>query len=212
MSELAGPPRRDAAASSLLAATGFAGIALVTLGAGPAILFLVLAAFSFLAAVAVRRPVIGWQQALIAVLLVVLFIPIRRYRFPGDLPFQLEPYRVLVALILAGWAASLLADSRVRLRRSGFEGPIAAVVLTTIASIATNPARFAAHESSVIKSLTFFLSFVLVFYFVVSVVRRPAMAQFAAKTLVVGGAVVAALAILESRTGATPFARLDALF
>ena len=211
MSELAGPPRRDAAASSLLAGTGFAGIALVTLGAGPAILFLVLAAFSFLAAVAVRRPVISWQQALIAVLLVVLFTPIRRYRMPGDLPFQLEPYRVLVALIVGAWIASLLVDSRTRLRRSGLEGPVILILVTTVASVLVNPERLDALQPTVVKSLTFLLSFFVVFYLVVSVVRTKATADVLAKTLVAGGAAVALLAVLEARTGMTPFTKLDAV-
>jgi polysaccharide biosynthesis protein PslJ len=210
MSALAPPPRREATAAPLLAVTGLAVVA-AGLVAGTETFAAVVAGCLLLSAIAVGRPSLPWERVLGVLLIVILFIPIRRYRFPGDLPFQLEPYRLLVAVILAGWAASLLADSRVRLRRSGFEGPIAAVVLAIIASIATNPARFAAHESNVIKSLTFFLSFVLVFYLVVSVVRRPAIAEFAAKTLVAGGAVVALLAILESRTGASPFTRLDSV-
>ena len=52
-------------------------------------------------------------------ILVILFIPIRRYSLPGNLPFELEPYRLLVMLLLVGWGASLLVDPRIRFRRTG---------------------------------------------------------------------------------------------
>ena len=211
MDELARPPRRDAAATSLLVASALAVLS-AGLVAGTEVSAAALAGGLLLSAVAVSRPSVPWQHVLGALLIVILFIPIRRYRLPGDLPFQLEPYRLLVALILAGWGASLLADARVGLRRSGLEGPIAAIVLTTVASIVANPGRVGPLESNVVKALTFFLSFVLVFYFVVSVARTRAIIDVAVKTLVAGGAVVALLAIVEARTGFTPFGKFDALF
>src|SRR6266550_4406521 len=39
------------------------------------------------------RALLSWRAALTTLLLVVLFIPIRRYALPGNMPFQLEPYR-----------------------------------------------------------------------------------------------------------------------
>ena len=39
-----------------------------------------------------------WSTLLIGLVLVILFIPIRRYTLPGSLPFDLEPYRVMVAV------------------------------------------------------------------------------------------------------------------
>ena len=41
-----------------------------------------------------RKSCAGRSSALV---LVVLFIPIRRYTLPGGLPFQLEPYRLMTA-------------------------------------------------------------------------------------------------------------------
>src|SRR5919106_2429308 len=120
MSELAPPPRREAAVAPLLAVTGLAVVA-AGLVAGTETFAAVVAGCLLLSAIAVGRPSLPWERVLGALLLVILFIPIRRYRFPGDLPFQLEPYRVLVALVVMGWIASLLVDPRVRLRRSRFE-------------------------------------------------------------------------------------------
>ena len=56
---------------------------------------------------------IPWPRLIAALVLIILFIPIRRYTLPGHLPFQLEPYRVFVALLVLGWvglAARRLAD------------------------------------------------------------------------------------------------------
>jgi polysaccharide biosynthesis protein PslJ len=203
-------PHRSAAAESLLLAFGALALALA-LFAEVSVLG-VAAGFCIGGAVAVRRPMIAWRHALVMLLIVILFVPIRRYRFPGDLPFQLEPYRLLVALLLVGWIASLLVDERVRLRASGFEVAIGLVLTSVVVSIAVNPDRFAESQSTVLKGLTFFISFVAIFYLVVSVVRSGEVVDVLVKTLVAGGALVGLLAVLEARAGITPFTRLHEVF
>ncbi len=212
MRALVAVPRADGAGPSFLVAAASGVLALAVAAGGQRTPLLAAAAGALvLGAVLVRRPYIRWETILVVLVLVILFIPIRRYTMPGNLPFQLEPYRVLVALVLAGWGAALLADPRVRLSRSGLDGPVTLVLLAVLGSVAANPDRFAATESTALKALTFFLSFVLVFYLVVSVVRTEAAATVVVKTLVAGGAVLAVLAVLEARTGVTPFTRLDAV-
>ncbi len=169
MSEALAPGRRDAAAAWALTAAALALMAAGMTASRPATA-VVGAAVLALAAVVVARPVLPWSHLLVALVLVILFIPIRRYTFPGKLPFQLEPYRVLVAFLIVGWVAALLVDRRVRLRRSGLEGPIFLIVFAVAASIAVNPERVSALQPTVLKAATFFLSFVIVFYLVVSVV------------------------------------------
>src|SRR5919205_3174499 len=51
------------------------------------------------------QTLLAWRNLLALLIVVILFIPIRRYALPGDLPFQLEPYRLLVFLIVAAWVA-----------------------------------------------------------------------------------------------------------
>src|SRR5688500_16876004 len=63
-----------------------------------------------------RRSLLQWPSLLAALILVILLIPIKRYRIAVDLPFELEPYRIAVVLIAAVWGSSLLIDRRVRLR------------------------------------------------------------------------------------------------
>jgi polysaccharide biosynthesis protein PslJ len=94
-------------------------------------------------------------------------------------------------------------------RRSGFDGPIALMLAAIAGSIAVNPARATAYEPIVLKGLTLFLSFVLIFYFAVSVLRSREAVDAVVKTLVIGGSVLALLAVVEARTGLTPFVGLD---
>ena len=122
-------------------------------------------------AVLVENPVLGWRGLVTGLLLIILFIPIRRYVLPGNLPFQLEPYRLYVILLVGGWFLALLADPRVKLTRTGFERPLGLLLFAVIASEVTNPARVNSLSSYVLKSMTFFLSFLFVVYVIASVIR-----------------------------------------
>src|SRR5688500_12634475 len=53
-----------------------------------------------------RSAYLRWPHLLGALILVILLIPIRSYALPANLPFQLELYRVIVALLVLGWVAS----------------------------------------------------------------------------------------------------------
>lgn len=201
------PSSRVAPDHSLVLLTGGFGIiaAAILLGGGAAVVAV---------AVAFGMAVVAWQQAVrwpaIAafVLGVVLFIPIGRYSIPIQLPFDLEPYRLVVALVLVFWMAALLVDPDVRLRRTPFDIPIAIIVLAVLGSVAANPGRVLPLQAAVLKALTFFVSFVLVYYLFVSVVRTRRTVETLTKVLVSGTAVVAALAIVEQRTGFNAFDRM----
>jgi polysaccharide biosynthesis protein PslJ len=155
------------------------------------------------------RFLLAWQNLLALLIAVILFVPIRRYALPGNLPFEMEPYRLLVLLIVAGWLASLLVDPRVRWRRSGLEGPLALVVVAIVGSVLANPGRVASVSSESIKQLSFFASFLLVFYLIVSVVRTQATVDFLVRMLVGGGAIVGFLTIVEARTHYNVFNHLE---
>ena len=146
------------------------------------------------AVVALARPTtVGWDRLIALILVVVLFVPIGRYRLPGSLPFNLELYRVVVALCILVWAASLLVDSRVRLRSTAFDRPLALIVACVLASEITNPGRVNAYGSHVIKSLTFFLSFILVYYLTATTLQRRGSIEMLLKLVTVSGAVIGVL-------------------
>ena len=158
-----------------------------------------------------HRSLLRWQALLNALIVVIFFIPIRRYALPGGLPFQLEPYRILIAFIAAGWIASLLVDPRVRLRRSNFDAPLLAVAMSILASVVWNHSRINALgvQSEVTKRLTFFLSFFLIVYLFASVVRTYAALDAIARTLVAAGGFLALTALVESVTHYNVFNHLQ---
>jgi hypothetical protein len=159
------------------------------------------------------RALLQWHALIALMILVILFIPIKRYRMPGDLPFELEPYRVVVALVAAAWISSLLIDPRVRMRASGFEIPLLMFAAAALGSYLVNDSRIAALgvESKVIKELTFLVSFLVVVYIIASVARSSRNLDFILQILVVGGAVIALFAIVEGRTGFNPFNHLSVI-
>lgn len=152
-----------------------------------------------------------WDRLIAALLLVIFFIPIGRYSFPSTLPFELEPYRVYVAAFVALWVVALLVDPRVRARRSGLEGPIVVLLLVIMLSEVVNRGTISEQNlyPEVAKQLTFFLSFVAVFFALVSLVTTRAAVDRVLKVLVGGGAVVAVSSIAEARTGYNVFAHLQ---
>jgi len=157
-----------------------------------------------------HRVLLSWQWLVAGLLLVILLIPIRRYRMPVELPFELEPYRLVVALVATAWITSLLIDPRVRLRATGFELPLLLFAAAAVGSYLANGARVNALgvDSRVVKELTFLASFMLVVYLVTSVVRTIGALDFLLCVLVASGAVIALFAIVEGRTGFNPFNHL----
>jgi hypothetical protein len=157
------------------------------------------------------RSLFRWHSFVGLILAVVLFVPIGRYKLPGSLPFNLELYRVVVALVVAIWLASLLVDPRVRWRSTPFDRPLLLLLASILLSEVTNPGRVNLYGSFVAKTLTFFLSFVLVYYVAATQVRRRESIDFLLRFLTVGGAVIGALGIVERRTHFNAFNHLHSL-
>ncbi len=155
--------------------------------------------------VAGRRVLLAWQTLLGLILAVILFIPIRRYTIGGGLPIELEPYRLLIATVLGCWFCALAADPKVNWRSTGFAAPIITLLVAIVGSLALNLPRVDAVNTYVVKQITFFGSYLLVVYFVTSVLRRGAQLDRMLQLLVAGGAVVACFALYEWRTGTNYF-------
>jgi polysaccharide biosynthesis protein PslJ len=160
----------------------------------------------------VSRARIDWRWVIAAILAVILFVPMRRYVFPVNLPFEVEPYRILVAFVFLLWALSLLAQRDVAIRRSGLDGPMLLFAFSLVASDFANPARMAEYQSFVLRGLTLALSVVVFFYFVVSVVRTYSQVLTIVKLLVAGNTLLAVLALIETRTGWSLFDHVHQFF
>jgi len=196
-------------------ALGVAGAAtvLVTLAAAgfqlPVLAALAVISAVLLAAVT-HRFFLRWEIQVSVIALTALLIPLGRYELPGNLPFNLEPYRLLVALIGAAWFANLLSDPALRWKRIGLFGPLLAMFLAILASDALNTARIERYDilAEVAKSLSLFLSYLLVLLFVTSVITRREQLDTVVKALVGGGAIVAFFTLVQYHTGFNVFDHL----
>jgi hypothetical protein len=153
-----------------------------------------------LVVVSYQDTLLAWRTMLGVILLIIVFIPIRRYTVGGSLPIELEPYRIVIALVLACWFCALAADPDVRWRRTGLEAPIGALLLAMLLSMAANIERVNAAGEQVLKQFTFFLSYFLVVYFIASVIRSRKDLDRMLKLLVAGGTIVAVASLIEWKT------------
>jgi hypothetical protein len=170
------------------------------------------AALTVLGAVVAPR-LRSWRALISAIVLIILFIPMKRYMLPASLPIRLEPYRFVVAVVVLIWLTSALIDPRVRFRRTHvIDLPLLAFVLAVAGSEIVNHARVSIVGSDVLKALLFLASFVAVLFLVVSLLRSLDDIEFVVRMLVAGGAVVAFFALVESRTGYNVFDHLSQVF
>jgi polysaccharide biosynthesis protein PslJ len=151
---------------------------------------------------------ISWHAVVGLVIVVIFFIPIKRYTLPGSLPFDLEPYRVIVALCVGCWLTSLLLDRRLRLRGTPLDVPLGMILVAVLGSILLNSARVSATGLTAPKALTFFLSYVCVYYLLASVVTDTDAVDRLVRLIVACGGVLGGLALLESRTNYNVFDHL----
>jgi polysaccharide biosynthesis protein PslJ len=185
-------------------------VAAVAVGVNAIFLMGLVAAVTGLAAT--HHWLLRWQTLLIFVVVAILFVPMKRYAlFPGALPFQLEPYRILIACVALAWLGTVLIDPASRIRRTGFEGPFWTLMAVTMLSIAVNAGRVSGLGVSdvVLKKVTFLASFCIITYLVSSTIVRRSDIDVLVKVLVGAGALVAAVALYESRSGVNYFDQLQ---
>jgi len=203
-------PRRGAALA--IGVAGAAGL-LVSTAFGPkAVVFgaVGLLAATLLALRDQTSPVFTWPNAFAALIAIVWLIPIKLYSLPIALPFNLEIYRVFLLLLIFAWAiAGIMGQAGVS--AAGHGKPF---VLLTAGAIATQIAYMRGLASDVesteaLKSLSYFLSFMVAFLLIASLVKSVGEVNRLVAVLVGGGAIVGMTALYESRTGHNLFGNLE---
>jgi hypothetical protein len=182
-------------------------------GKNPVLLALPVAAGAIFAAI--HRWLLQWRVLIAITFWIILLIPMKRYALlPGSLPFQIEPYRLMIAGVAAGWVGSLLVERHMRIRRTGLEVPLLGYVFAVLVSVAANSGRVAylGVGGEVTKKVTFLLSFVIMVYLVSSVITRRRDLEMLVRVLVSAGAFVAICSLYESRSGVNIFDRLHSVF
>jgi polysaccharide biosynthesis protein PslJ len=162
-------------------------------------------AFVFLAAclAAVREttaPVFTWRTGIVVLVLVIWLVPIRNYRLPVELPFNLEIYRLLLLALAFAWLIAAAAR-RTRFETADHGKPLALLAAAAVASVIANVGAIneAGLQTEAVKALSFFVSFLIAFVLVASTVKNMRDVDTALVSIVLGGAIVAAAAIYESR-------------
>jgi O-antigen ligase len=123
---------RVVVAALALAITAVSAIALLP----PLVAAAALIAISLL--VIFRRVVFTWSAMIVSLAAVVMFVPARRYAIPIPLPFQLEPYRLVLGIVIVALVVALLLNPGVRWRPVAFGWPIAAFLVTVLVSLVVN--------------------------------------------------------------------------
>jgi hypothetical protein len=143
----------------------------------------------------------GWTTALGVLVFVIWLVPIKSYTLPVHLPFSLELYRLLLILYLFAWLVAAFVGAG-RVTAAGMARPVALLAGVGFLSILTNLQSIAdaGLQTQAIKSLSYFVGFLAAYLLVCSTVRSiPAIERLLA-SLVVGGTLVAAAALYESRS------------
>ena len=164
-----------------------------------------------LVAFATHRYLLRWHVLAIVVVLCLLLIPIGRYDFPINLPFNMEPYRAMVMVVALLWLASLLGQPGTTWRRTGMFLPLFLVSVTIIISIGVNIPRLALPgvEEAVVKQVSMFASFIFVLLFMSAVIQTREQLDAVVKALVAGGAIVSFFSLVQYHTGFNLFDHLD---
>jgi hypothetical protein len=149
-----------------------------------------------------RRQVFTWTTMMFVLTAVVLFIPIRRYALPIPIGFALEPYRLLIAGLIAALAISVMLRGSAGWKPVVWGWPIAIFLWTAFFSIMVNSVAltqsgFIGGGFSNIFQLAFLLSTIVL---VRQMLSTQKITLLLLNLIVFGGAVIGVLAFFERVT------------
>ncbi len=155
-------------------------------------------------------PTVTWPNAIAAFVLIMWLIPARGYRLPITLPFNLEPYRIVLAALLLVLIAGAISG-RLRLEFLGFGVPLLLLAGTAVVAAILNYNELASafEGGGAFKSLSYFLGFLALFVLVASTIQTQAAMDTVVRALVIGATIVAFSAIYESRSSYNAFDHLS---
>lgn len=149
-----------------------------------------------------RRILSGPGVALFSILALIMFVPIRTYALPIPLPFELEPYRLVIALVLVACGFALLATPGLRMRPTVFGAPIAIFLATLVVSIVANAVPLAQQGlmGTAIGGLVNLMFILSVFFLVRQFLSSERVVMATLSFLAWGATFVAFFAIFERAT------------
>jgi hypothetical protein len=143
----------------------------------------------------------GWTGGISALVLLIWLVPIKRYTLPVTLPFQLEPYRLWILVLVVALVVAALVG-RARVSAAGHGKPLLLLAVAALGAQLANNGEISANglQTQSLKSLSYFLSFLVAFLLITSTIRHRDEIDAIVRTLVIGGAIVAVAALIEGKT------------
>src|SRR4051794_24307798 len=128
---------------------------------------------------------LSWTGAIALLVLVIWLIPIKSYTLPVHLPFSLELYRLLLIGFVLVWMTAALTGSR-RIAAGGFAKPLILLACVGVLSIVANLRVILDDglQTQAIKSLSYFLSFLIGYVLVVSTLDSIGAAEMIVRAVV----------------------------
>ena len=151
-----------------------------------------------------------WPGAVSGLVLVIWLIPIKRYALPVNLPFRLELYRLLILALAMAFILAILLG-RTRLRFAGHARPVVILAAAALGSQVANARVIDSLglQTQSLKSLSYFLSFLIVFTLVTSTLRNLHEIHLVVVALAIGAAITAVAAMYESKFKTNLFDNLE---
>jgi polysaccharide biosynthesis protein PslJ len=145
-------------------------------------------------------PVFTWTNMAVALALLVWLVPIKTYSLPVNLPFNLEPYRLFLLLLVFAWFIGLLGGrSQLSARGQAYSLGLLTLVLFATQILNFDEVNTATGEPEALKALSYFLSFILVYLLVTSTLDSLPAIDKLLRALVFAAAIVAVSALYDSR-------------
>ena len=158
-----------------------------------------------------RKLVFNWTGAFIVLLGVIMFIPVRYYALPIPLGFALEPYRLVIVLMVVAAIVALMIDPTFVWRPAAFGWPLGIWVASSLLSIAANVQFISegALGSGVAGAIVNDLLMLSVYFVARLVMRNEKLVEAFLTFLVWSAVVVAFFAVIERATQQNVFTMLD---
>lgn len=146
-----------------------------------------------------RRWIFNRTSMMVLLAAVILFVPIRRYALPANVGIELEPYRVLIVILLTAVAVAATNRARSPWQPVVWGWPIAIFLWTMLASLMINAVTLTESEAilggfSNLIQLAFLLSTVVIFR---QLIRSERMVMILLHVVVLGGAFIGLFAFVE---------------
>ena len=158
-----------------------------------------------------RKAIFSFTGGLVILIAIIMFIPVRRWSLPIPLDFALEPYRVILVLLVLVILGALLLDKKRKWQPVAFGWPIGIFFASLVISIPMNGTELVQQglASDAVGAVVNYAVLLSTFYVVRQLLTKETIVMGLVTGLVWCGAVVAALATFERVTRFNVFTRLD---